>query len=105
MPPWQLLHCRPGRVGLTLVRPWALPAVSVLSDFLHSAASVQLDVILVIYLSASPAEAMSGALAAGRRNMDIFGVVVIAFVTALGGGTIRDMVLGNYPIGWTQHRV
>ena len=33
----------------------------------------------------------TGALAAGRRNMDIFGVVVIAFVTALGGGTIRDM--------------
>ena len=26
-----------------------------------------------------------------------------AFVTALGGGTIRDMVLGHYPIGWTQH--
>ena len=103
MPPWQLLHCRPGRVGLTLVRPWALPAVSILSDFLHSVASVQLDVILVIYLIAITAEAMSGALAAGRRNMDIFGVVVIAFVTALGGGTIRDMVLGNYPIGWTQH--
>lgn len=103
MPPWQLLHRRPGRVGLTLVRPWALPAVSVLSDFLHSAASVQLDVILVIYLIAITAEAMSGALAAGRRNMDIFGVVVIAFVTALGGGTIRDMMLGNYPIGWTQH--
>ena len=35
--------------------------------------------------------------------MDIFGVAVIAFVTALGGGTIRDVVLGNYPIGWTQH--
>lgn len=56
-----------------------------------------------IYLVAITAEAMSGALAAGRRNMDIFGVAVIAFVTALGGGTIRDMVLGHYPIGWTQH--
>lgn len=61
------------------------------------------DLLLVIYLVAITAEAMSGALAAGRRNMDIFGVVVIAFVTALGGGTIRDVVLGNYPIGWTQH--
>ncbi|PZR24045.1 MAG: hypothetical protein DI538_28325, partial [Azospira oryzae] len=37
------------------------------------------------------------------RNMDIFGVAFIAFVTALGGGTIRDMVLGHFPIGWTQH--
>lgn len=59
--------------------------------------------LLTIYLIAITAEAMSGALAAGRRNMDIFGVAVIAFVTALGGGTIRDMVLGHFPIGWTQH--
>ena len=56
-----------------------------------------------IYLIAITAEAMSGALMAGRRNMDIFGVAVIAFVTALGGGTVRDMLLGNYPIVWTQH--
>ena len=41
--------------------------------------------LLVIYLVAITAEAMSGALAAGRRNMDVFGVSVIAFVTALGG--------------------
>ncbi|UGV32729.1 trimeric intracellular cation channel family protein [Halopseudomonas aestusnigri] len=46
---------------------------------------------------------MSGALAAGRRNMDFFGVAVIAFLTALGGGTVRDILLGNFPITWTQH--
>ena len=76
-----------------------LPSTSLLDSFQLS----QLTTMLVIYLIAITAEAMSGALAAGRRNMDIFGVVVIAFVTALGGGTIRDMVLGHYPIGWTQH--
>ena len=59
--------------------------------------------LMIIYLVAITAEAMSGALAAGRRDMDIFGVSVIAFVTALGGGTIRDMVLGHFPIGWTQN--
>lgn len=59
--------------------------------------------LIIIYLIAITAEAMSGALAAGRRNMDIFGVAVIAFVTALGGGTIRDLTLGNFPLGWTQH--
>jgi uncharacterized membrane protein YeiH len=59
--------------------------------------------LTVIYLVAITAEAMSGALAAGRRNMDIFGVAVIAFVTALGGGTIRDIILGRFPIAWTQH--
>jgi uncharacterized membrane protein YeiH len=62
-----------------------------------------ISLLLVIYLIAISAEAMSGALAAGRRNMDIFGVAVIAFVTALGGGTLRDVVLGHYPIAWTQH--
>ena len=56
-----------------------------------------------IYVVAIVAEAMSGALAAGRRSMDIFGVAVIAFVTALGGGTVRDVILGNFPIGWTKH--
>lgn len=56
-----------------------------------------------IYLIAITAEAMSGALAAGRRNMDFFGVGVIAFITALGGGTLRDMLLGNFPVSWTQH--
>ncbi|MEF7617536.1 trimeric intracellular cation channel family protein [Aquincola sp. MAHUQ-54] len=56
-----------------------------------------------IYLVAIVAEGMSGALAAGRRNMDVFGVAVIAFVTALGGGTVRDVILGRFPIGWTQH--
>ena len=59
--------------------------------------------LIIIYLIAIVAEAMSGALAAGRRNMDVFGVAVIAFVTALGGGTVRDVILGNYPIGGTQH--
>lgn len=56
-----------------------------------------------IFVIAITAEAMSGALAAGRRNMDLFGVAIIAFMTALGGGTVRDMLLGNYPVTWTQH--
>ncbi len=59
--------------------------------------------LTIIYLIAIAAEAMAGALAAGRRNMDVFGVAVIAFVTALGGGTIRDLMLGHFPINWTQH--
>ncbi|QEY59698.1 trimeric intracellular cation channel family protein [Pseudomonas sp. C27(2019)] len=56
-----------------------------------------------IFIIAITAEAMSGALAAGRRNMDLFGVALISFITALGGGTVRDMLLGNYPVTWTQH--
>ncbi|UJF19652.1 TRIC cation channel family protein [Vibrio sp. SS-MA-C1-2] len=44
--------------------------------------------------------AASGVLVAGRLRMDPFGVVVLASVTAIGGGTIRDMVLGATPVFW-----
>ena len=57
----------------------------------------------IIYIIAISAEAMTGALAAGRRRMDMFGVIIIATVTALGGGSLRDMVLGHYPMGWVRH--
>ena len=56
-----------------------------------------------VYIIAITAESMCGAVAAGRRIMDFFGVAVIAFLTALGGGTVRDILLGNFPITWTQH--
>src|SRR5699024_10352091 len=56
-----------------------------------------------IFMIAITAEAMSGALAAGRRNMDIFGVALIAFITALGGGTVRDMLLATFPVIWPHH--
>ncbi len=44
--------------------------------------------------------AASGALAAGRKRMDLLGVLVIAIVTAIGGGTIRDVLLARYPVFW-----
>ena len=56
----------------------------------------------VIFLIAIAAEAMTAALAAGRRKMDWFGVCVLAAVTALGGGTMRDTLLGHYPLSWVK---
>lgn len=44
--------------------------------------------------------AASGALAAGRKGLDWIGVGVIAGVTAIGGGTIRDLLLDRHPIFW-----
>jgi len=46
--------------------------------------------------------AVTGALAAGRKKMDIFGVVVLGCVTAMGGGTLRDVILGSQPIFWVS---
>ena len=54
----------------------------------------------VLFYVAITAEAMTAALAAGRRQLDWFGVCVLACVTALGGGTTRDLLLGHYPLYW-----
>ena len=48
--------------------------------------------------------AASGALAAARRSLDLLGVVVVATVTAIGGGTVRDVLLGR-AVFWTAHPV
>ena len=44
--------------------------------------------------------AISGALAAGRKRLDLLGVIVLGLVTAVGGGTIRDLLLDRHPIFW-----
>jgi len=46
--------------------------------------------------------AIAGALSAGRKRMDLFGVLVLGCVAALGGGTLRDVILGAYPIFWIE---
>ncbi len=57
----------------------------------------------LLWLVGIVAEAMTGALAAGRKQMDLFGVVIIGCATAIGGGTLRDMLLGNYPLIWVEN--
>jgi len=44
--------------------------------------------------------AVSGALAAGRKRLDLLGVFVLASVTAIGGGTVRDLLLDRHPTIW-----
>lgn len=46
--------------------------------------------------------AVSGALAAARKRMDIVGLVMLAAVTGLGGGTVRDVLLGRLPLFWLR---
>ncbi|KAE9527499.1 MULTISPECIES: trimeric intracellular cation channel family protein [Testudinibacter] len=59
--------------------------------------------LTTLYIIGITAEAITGALAAGREKMDLFGVIIIGAVTAIGGGSIRDMLLGHYPLGWVAH--
>ncbi len=45
---------------------------------------------------------ISGALAASEKKFDLFGVSCIAFVTAVGGGTLRDILIDSHPLTWIQ---
>ena len=45
---------------------------------------------------------ISGVLSGLNKKLDAFGVFIIAFVTALGGGTLRDILIGKTPVGWME---
>jgi len=57
----------------------------------------------VIDILGTIAFAISGVLVAMEKKLDLFGVFIIAFVTAVGGGTLRDLLIGNTPVGWMQN--
>jgi uncharacterized membrane protein YeiH len=63
------------------------------------------SVLHFLSLVALAAQAMTAALAAGRRSMDWVGVCMLGCITALGGGTIRDVLLGHYPLVWVDNPI
>ena len=56
--------------------------------------------VQIFTLAGAAIFAASGALAAGRRSLDPVGVLVLAVVTAAGGGTLRDVLMDRHPIFW-----
>ena len=61
------------------------------------------DLIYILDLLGTLVFAISGSMAAANKKLDLFGAAFIASVTALGGGTIRDLLLGESPVGWMQN--
>ena len=59
-----------------------------------------MDLIYALDIIGTFAFAVSGALVASEKGYDLFGVVIIAFVTAVGGGMIRDVLINYHPINW-----
>ena len=59
----------------------------------------------VIDILGTVAFAISGAFAAIEKRLDPFGVIIIAFATSIGGGTLRDLLLGNLPVNWLRNDV
>ncbi|WP_037373774.1 trimeric intracellular cation channel family protein [Salinimicrobium xinjiangense] len=64
---------------------------------------IELSLFNILDLLGTVAFAISGALAAMNRRLDLFGIFIIAFVTAIGGGTVRDMLIGNTPVTWMEN--
>ena len=56
----------------------------------------------IIDILGTIAFAISGVLVAFHKRMDLFGILIIAFVTAVGGGTLRDMLIGETPVSWMR---
>ena len=59
-----------------------------------------MNVIYWLDLIGTFAFAISGALVASKKDFDLFGVLIIAFVTAVGGGMLRDVLINAHPINW-----
>lgn len=56
----------------------------------------------IIDILGTIAFSISGVLVALNKRMDPFGIFIIAFVTAVGGGTLRDILIGETPVGWMK---
>jgi uncharacterized membrane protein YeiH len=62
-----------------------------------------MSIVFLLELIGTAAFAVSGALAASRKNMDIFGFCVLALMPAVAGGTLRDIILDRHPVFWVAN--
>lgn len=65
---------------------------------------MELSLFYILDILGTVAFAISGALAAMNRKLDLFGIFIIAFVTSIGGGTLRDILLGQTP-SWMESNI
>lgn len=66
---------------------------------------MELSLFIILDILGTIAFAISGALSAMNRRLDLFGIFIIAFVTAIGGGTLRDILIGSTPVMWMENIV
>ncbi len=62
-----------------------------------------MDLLTLLDYAGTFVFAISGVLTAAEKRLDFFGATVIGFVTAIGGGTLRDILLGATPVAWMQN--
>lgn len=59
-----------------------------------------MESLRIIEIAGTVAFSIAGAFAAMEKRLDLFGIFIIAFVTAMGGGTLRDVLIGELPVKW-----
>lgn len=59
-----------------------------------------MELLKLIDIAGIAVFSISGVSAAMEKKLDVFGVFIIAFITALGGGTLRDVLIGQLPVSW-----
>jgi len=57
----------------------------------------------IITVCGTIAFAVAGSFAAMQKRLDVFGVLIVAFVTSVGGGTLRDLIIGDTPVFWMKN--
>jgi uncharacterized membrane protein YeiH len=60
------------------------------------------DLLRLIDILGTVTFAVSGVFAAMQKKLDLFGILIIAFITAIGGGTLRDLLIGDLPVSWMR---
>lgn len=61
-----------------------------------------MNISSAIEIAGTVAFAISGSFSAMQKRLDVFGVLIMGFVTAIGGGTIRDVLIGDTPVAWMR---
>ena len=62
-----------------------------------------MEVFKIIDILGTATFAISGVWAAMEKKLDLFGIFIIAFITAMGGGTLRDILIGDVPVSWMKN--
>ncbi len=77
--------------------------MSFLKAYRYDALMSSIDHLLFLDFAGVAVFAATGALAASRKQLDIVGFIFLAAITGIGGGTLRDLILGKLPVFWIQH--
>ena len=86
-----------------------LPAGRYIFPFAHclfqlfTFVTMQVNFISLIDILGTFSFAVAGAFAAMEKKLDPFGVLIISFATAIGGGTVRDILIGDLPVAWLNN--